>query len=68
VTTIKRVSKEEVRKAVSPGRPVEVAPVGTNPILKSAWPFANKMAHSFSKETMHDRFGQFLKNLVKQFR
>lgn len=68
MNTIRRVSSNEIKRAVTPGGQLEVAPVGTHPILRAAWPFAKKWARKFSGETLRDRADQFMKALVKNFR
>jgi len=65
--SVQRVSRKAIRKAISPGKKMDVAPTGISPILRSSWKFARKMAERFNQELLKDRTENFLKNLAKRF-
>ena len=66
---IRRVSEKDLRSRMAAARGIEAPPVGISPILRAAWGFAKKMAHSFSKETEKPDSSEkeLLKTLAKKF-
>lgn len=67
--TIRKVSEKDLRSRLAAARGIEAPPIGISPLLRAAWGFAKKMAHSFAKETENAESSEkgLLKLLVKKF-
>ncbi|MDI6731278.1 MAG: hypothetical protein QME05_01685 [Candidatus Margulisbacteria bacterium] len=67
--TVRRVSEKDLRARMAAARGIEAPPIGISPILRAAWGFAKKMAHSFAKETENPEASTkgLLKTLVRKF-
>jgi len=66
---IRRISEKDLRSRMAAARGIEAPPVGISPLLRAAWGFAKKMAHSFAKETENPEASEkgLLKTLAKKF-
>ena len=68
--TIRRTSRESLRKAINRGKAdqaAEAPPAGISPMLRASWKFARETAKKFNQQLAKDRTAEFLKKLTKRF-